>query len=113
MGHEARESKHHLFEDKLLLIHILRLSQVRGVVDSSGYVANVTVSIEVPVLGSINVADLGANLQDVSATASFDVMIAKGYAMVSVSGTDVYLEVSVTSPFGNVDFPKTKIFSIW
>lgn len=68
----------------------------------------------VPVLGPVNVADLGVSVQTPSATANIDLLIASGFATVSLENfTDVYLTISIQTPFGNVDVNKTKIFSIW
>ena len=97
--------------DSTLILLILRFLQVRGTFDTAG-MANITVSIMVPVLGPINVADLDVNVQSPAATASFDLVIASGYATVSLTGTYVYLEVHVKSPFGDVELDRTKIFSI-
>jgi len=92
-------------------VFLIRLSQVRGTVDTSG-IANLTVSITVPVLGPINVADLGIDVKKPVVTASVDLLLATGYVTVSLQLKDVYLEVHITSPFGNVDLDRTKIFSI-
>ena len=107
----VRVSSVYLIEYIIFLILILRLSQVRGVVDTSG-TANLSISLTVPILGTVNIADLGVNIQTPSATANINLVIATGYATVSLDSTDIYLEVHIKSPFGNVDFDRTLIFSI-